>query len=179
MTKYGISSSSGVSSFILGFCFSISIKNQLIVLLKSGAILIWNFWNETFGNGCDFSLEEGPATHSSILAWRIPWTEEAGGLQSIGSQRVRHDWSDSHTHTCDFSTNFSSLHLVTRPHVRYRRKSESSRKGREQQLYCLRSKFLHCFLVYAHFTSKGTDCLCLDFLSFKRVCVANNIGALK
>ena len=35
--------------------------------------------------------EEGMATHSSILAWRIPWTEEAGGLQSIGLQRVRHD----------------------------------------------------------------------------------------
>ena len=34
------------------------------------------------------------ATHSSILAWRIPWTEEPGGLQSIGLQRVRHDWSD-------------------------------------------------------------------------------------
>ena len=33
-------------------------------------------------------LEEGMATHSSILAWRIPWTEEPGGLQSIGSQRV-------------------------------------------------------------------------------------------
>ena len=36
-------------------------------------------------------LEEGTATHSSILAWRIPWTEEPGGLQSMGSQRVRHD----------------------------------------------------------------------------------------
>ena len=36
-------------------------------------------------------LEEGMATHSSILAWRIPWTEEPGGLQSIGVQRVRHD----------------------------------------------------------------------------------------
>ena len=36
-------------------------------------------------------LEEGTATHSSILAWRIPWTEEPGGLQSRGSQRVRHD----------------------------------------------------------------------------------------
>ena len=33
------------------------------------------------------------ATHSSILAWRIPWTEEAGGLKSMGLQRVRHDWS--------------------------------------------------------------------------------------
>ena len=37
------------------------------------------------------SPEEGMATHSSILAWRIPWTEEPGGLQSIASQRVRHD----------------------------------------------------------------------------------------
>ena len=36
-------------------------------------------------------LEDGMATHSSILAWRIPWTEKAGGLQSIVLQRVRHD----------------------------------------------------------------------------------------
>ena len=36
-------------------------------------------------------LEEGMATHSSILAWRIPWTEEPGRLQSMGLQRVRHD----------------------------------------------------------------------------------------
>ena len=38
-------------------------------------------------------LEEGMATHSSILAWRSPWTEEPRGLQSIGSQRVGHDWA--------------------------------------------------------------------------------------
>ena len=37
----------------------------------------------------------GHATYSSILAWRIPWTEELGRLQSLGSQRVRHDWGDS------------------------------------------------------------------------------------
>ena len=36
-------------------------------------------------------LEEGMATHSSILAWRVPWTEEPGGLQSMRSQRVGHD----------------------------------------------------------------------------------------
>ena len=36
-------------------------------------------------------LEKGMATHSSMLAWEIPWTEEAGGLQSTGLQRVRHD----------------------------------------------------------------------------------------
>ena len=44
--------------------------------------------------GQEDALEEGVATHSSILAWRIPWTEEPGRLHAIGLQRVRHDWSD-------------------------------------------------------------------------------------
>ena len=39
----------------------------------------------------DDSLEKGMATHSSILAWRTPWTEELDGLQSMGSQEVGHD----------------------------------------------------------------------------------------
>ena len=48
------------------------------------------------GNGFDswvgkMPLEEGMAIHSSILAWRIPWTKEPGGLQSIGSQVIGHD----------------------------------------------------------------------------------------
>ena len=44
-------------------------------------------------------LEESMATHSSIHAWRIPWTEEPSGLQSIGSKRVKYNWSDlAHTH---------------------------------------------------------------------------------
>ena len=41
--------------------------------------------------GREDPLEESMATHSSILAWRIPWTEEPGGLQSTGLQTVRHD----------------------------------------------------------------------------------------
>ena len=41
--------------------------------------------------GSGRSLEKGMATHSSILSWRIPWTEKPHGLQSTGSQRVRHD----------------------------------------------------------------------------------------
>ena len=48
--------------------------------------------------GWEDLLEKGMATHSSILAWRIPWTEETGGLQSIGLQRVRHNWATT-THT--------------------------------------------------------------------------------
>ena len=41
--------------------------------------------------GQEDTLEKGMATHSSILAWRIPWTENPGGLQSMGSQIVRHN----------------------------------------------------------------------------------------
>ena len=41
--------------------------------------------------GWEDPLEEEMTTHSSVLAWRIPWTEEPGGLQSTGLQRVRHD----------------------------------------------------------------------------------------
>ena len=41
--------------------------------------------------GREISLEEEMAAHSSILAWRIPWTEGPGGLQSMGSQRLGHD----------------------------------------------------------------------------------------
>ena len=44
--------------------------------------------------GREDPLEKEMATHSSILAWRIPWTEDPGGLQSMGSQRVGHDWAN-------------------------------------------------------------------------------------
>ena len=45
--------------------------------------------------GWENPLEKEMATHSSTLAWKIPWTEECGRLQSMGSQRVRHDWATS------------------------------------------------------------------------------------
>ena len=51
--------------------------------------------------GWEDPLEEGTATHSSIFAWRIPWTEEPGGLQFTGLQRGRHEWRDlARTHPC-------------------------------------------------------------------------------
>ena len=43
--------------------------------------------------GPEGPMEEETATHSSILAWKISWTEEPGQLQTIGSQRVGHDWA--------------------------------------------------------------------------------------
>ena len=50
---------------------------------------MWESWARSLGR--KDPLEKEMATHSSILAWRIPWTEEPGGLQSTGSQRVGHD----------------------------------------------------------------------------------------
>ena len=51
--------------------------------------IMWETWVQSLGQ--EDPLEKEMATHSSILAWRIPWTEEPGGLQSTGSQRVGHD----------------------------------------------------------------------------------------
>ena len=70
-------------------------------------MIIWGIWDFPGGSvgeesacnegdpvrslGREDPLEKGMSTHSSILIWRIPWTEEPGGLQSIGSERVGHD----------------------------------------------------------------------------------------
>ena len=59
---------------------------------------MWETWVPSLG--WEDPLEEGMATHCSVLAWRIPWTEEPGGLQSLGSQRVRHD-CETFTFTSD------------------------------------------------------------------------------
>ena len=48
--------------------------------------------------GWEDPLEEEMATHSRILAWEIPWTEESGRLQSLGSQRVGYDLATEHEH---------------------------------------------------------------------------------
>ena len=48
--------------------------------------------------GWEDPLEKEMATHSNILAWRIPWIEKPGGLHSMGSQRVGHDWATSLSH---------------------------------------------------------------------------------
>ena len=50
---------------------------------------MWETWVQSLG--WEDSLEKEMATHSSVLAWRIPWAEEIGGLQSMGSQRVGHN----------------------------------------------------------------------------------------
>ena len=60
------------------------------------AVLETQIWTLGWGG----PLGKGMITHSSILVWRIPWTEEPGGLRSMGPQRVRYDWvTNIHTHT--------------------------------------------------------------------------------
>ena len=53
-------------------------------------------------------LEKEMTTHSGILAWEVPWTEEPGGLQSMGLQRVRYDCSDR-VHSLDFPTSIQEV----------------------------------------------------------------------
>ena len=62
--------------------------------------------------GWEYPLEKETATHSSIHAWRIPWTEEPGGLQSMGSQRVRHDWATSLHLTSLYFASASSVEIM-------------------------------------------------------------------
>ena len=75
-------------------------NNTSIFFFKKGTSLVaqtvkclpamWETWVQSLRQ--EDPLEEGMATHSSILVWRIPWTEEPGGLQSTGLQRVRQGW---------------------------------------------------------------------------------------
>ena len=65
------------------------IRASLVAQMVKNPPTKWETWVLSIGQ--EDPLEEGMATHSSILAWRIPWTEEPGGLQSMGLQRVGHD----------------------------------------------------------------------------------------
>ena len=64
-------------------------KNYLVAQKLKYLPAMWEVWVPSLGR--EDPLEKEMATHSSILAWRISWTEEPGGLQSMGSQRVGHN----------------------------------------------------------------------------------------
>ena len=65
------------------------LRATLRVQMEEHPLAMQETWVRSLGQ--EDPLEKEMATHSSILAWRIPWTEEVGGLQSVGSQSVRHD----------------------------------------------------------------------------------------
>ena len=75
--------------------------SQMVLVLKNLLANAGDIRDTGSSLGWVEPLEEGMATHSSILAWRIPWTKEPSRLQSMGSQRVGYDWSDlARTHEC-------------------------------------------------------------------------------
>ena len=69
----------------IGYPLQYSWASLVTQMVKNPSVM-WETWVQFLG--WEDPLEEGMATHSSILAWRIPWTEEPSGLQSMGSQRV-------------------------------------------------------------------------------------------
>ena len=66
----------------------ISLRASLVAQTVKRLPAVWETWVQSLG--WEDPLEKEMATHSSTLAWKIPWTEEPGGLLSMGSQRVRH-----------------------------------------------------------------------------------------
>ena len=62
---------------------------SLVAQMLKNLPTLWETWVQSLGK--EDPLEKGMATHSSILAWKIPWTEEPGGLQSMGLQRIGYD----------------------------------------------------------------------------------------
>ena len=67
----------------------IAVETSLVALKVKNPPAVWETWVRSLGR--EDPLEEEMVTHSSILAWRIPWTEKPGRLQPSGSQRVGHD----------------------------------------------------------------------------------------
>ena len=70
-------------------------RASLVAQTVKNPLAMWETWVQSLGWADP--LEESMATHTSTFAWRIPWTEDPGGLQSMGSQRVRHNWETKHT----------------------------------------------------------------------------------
>ena len=81
-------------------CGNTHIGASLVAQIVKNPLAMWETWVGSMG--WEDLLEEGMEIHSSILAWRIPWTDEPGGLQAMRSQKVRHDsgikHSTQHTH---------------------------------------------------------------------------------
>ena len=78
-----------VTTWIWTLCYLLGdnvLVASLVAQIVKNLSALWETWVRSLG--WEDPLEEGMATHSNILPWRIPWTEEPGGLQSTGSQRV-------------------------------------------------------------------------------------------
>ena len=79
-----------INKYILNGCYHFNMGFPVGTEVKAFAC---NEGHQSSIPGSENLLEKEMATHSSILAWRVPWMEESGGLQSMGLQRVGHDWA--------------------------------------------------------------------------------------
>ena len=81
-------------SFLLNRYLGVKLMGYLVAQTVKNLSAMQETWVPLLGQ--EYALEKGMATCSGILAWEIPWTEEPEGLQSMGSQRVRHHWVTKH-----------------------------------------------------------------------------------
>ena len=77
-----------ITYFILGTSYALDRASLVAQTIKNPPAM-QKTWVRSLGQ--EDPLEKGMVTHTSVLAWRIPWIEEPGGLQSTGSQKVRHN----------------------------------------------------------------------------------------
>ena len=117
-----------------------------------------------------FSLScigEGNGNHSSVLAWRIPGTGEPDGLPSLGSHRVRHDWSDLAAAAAAIIGNSFLKHEDLLAHI-----IEETRGSYKFQAWLIQgSRFLSfCFYLYWLCTQTGSHCGCKRDLSSGATC---------
>ena len=108
-------------------------------------------------------LEEGVATQSSILAWRMQWTEQPGGLESIGSHRVGHDWSHlARTHEINkiLHSDFKGCYI-----------SESVNVKRSSWSFWLKKIYIY-ICKYIHVNICVCVCVCVYIYTHKMVCLS-------
>ena len=93
------------------YCGYIQTWVSLVAQMVKNLPAMWETW--VWSLVWEDALEEGMATHLSILAWRTPWIEEPGGLQSMWSHRVRHNWVTKHTFKCTLKSYLKEPYLET------------------------------------------------------------------
>ena len=87
------------------------------------------------------SFREGHATHSSVLAWRISWTEEPGRLQSTGLQRVKHDWTDLRCTRSSYLNCVSRARRTRSPGSLSEIKSQILPRPAESEFICILTRY--------------------------------------
>ena len=107
---FSVSSMVSAMESLLSKCLSEEIKGPICPMDfpgdSEGKVSAYNVGDWIWSLGCEDLLGKEIATHSSTLAWKIPWMEEPDRLQSMGSQRVGHNWATSMSMSCILLSNF-------------------------------------------------------------------------